>query len=141
MTRPQGPVAFSAAGPCASSGLVYSGDVSRRSTPSADLPAAVLDAWTARLASEAEGLDLADAEDRAIFRGRVFSATAYTKHLTLCQISAALGGAPRHFDRAQAARAIADRWIARTAEAEAPVCDTALQPARGCAGFVRACDE
>ena len=74
---------------------------------------ALVQTWTARLSADAEGLDLGDAEDRAIFRGRVLSATAWCKHTALCQISAALGGPARAPSRSAISRAIADAWIAR----------------------------
>lgn len=76
--------------------------------------AEIVTAWTARLTAEAEGLDLADAEDRVTFRVRV----GYATEPTVCSL---IGALARHFghrgplapSRAAAARALADAWIAR----------------------------
>lgn len=81
-------------------------------------PAAVADThlatlvivWTARLVGESSDLDFADADDRAIYRGRVARAFENAKHVVVRDFGVTLGlTIPR--DRNQATRIIADAFI------------------------------
>jgi len=66
------------------------------------------------LCRHAEGLNFADAEDRAIFRGRVAEQLKLTKVEAMREW---INGAMR--DRASATRAVADAFIARAALSKA----------------------
>lgn len=77
------------------------------------LPAAHLEIWTARLAREAAGLDLADPEDRVTFRCRVSDAFEPVRCDMIRALAVALGRQPADLSRHHAARAVADAWIAR----------------------------
>jgi len=67
--------------------------------------------WTDRLAKESEGLDFDDAEDRAIFRGKIFEAVRNASWDALRRISTFLGASkvPRNRDRT--VRILVNRWI------------------------------
>lgn len=70
--------------------------------------------WAERLAADAAGLDLSDADDRATFRGRVHTATASTTCVLVVALAREAGHrGPVHSSRAAAVRALADAWIAR----------------------------
>ena len=68
-------------------------------------------AWTARLTTEAEGLDFNDPEDRAVFRTRVANATETMYCWALVGLARHFGREPMGRSRTAAARALADAWI------------------------------
>jgi hypothetical protein len=77
------------------------------------------------LAPCAEGLDLNDAEDRAIFRSRVAEKTAVTKVFAMKEWM----GTEANMSRHQAVHALANFYIANAPKAEAPAAEQAAAPA------------
>ena len=73
--------------------------------------------WKDRLTAEAEGLDLADPEDRVIFRTRVAQATSNVVNSLVGALARQAGyRGPLASSRFAAARALADTWILRSGE-------------------------
>lgn len=82
-----------------------------RKLPPPDLSPDAIAAWRARLAAEAEGLDLRTAEGRCIYRLRVIRATEDAHIRLLLALADDLGRLPLKRSRAAAARAVAEAWI------------------------------
>jgi hypothetical protein len=73
------------------------------------------DAWTGFAVKAAEGLDLNDADDRAIFRSRFAERTRNLRVSALILLAAEWGSPqPGNASRSDACRAVADAWIARS---------------------------
>ncbi len=73
--------------------------------------------WKDRLTAEAEGLDLADPEDRVIFRTRVAQATSNVVNSLVGALARQAGyRGPLASSRFAAERALADTWILRSGE-------------------------
>lgn len=72
-----------------------------------NLNEAIARSWAERLAAETEGLDLTDADDRAVYRQRVGSAAEMTRVTSLCETIGILGGSPGMRSRCAAVRELA----------------------------------